>query len=263
MNVQEVLNYCIVNKVTLKEMSLKHSKSPGYYSNLINMKYPDLKYLIKMIPIVPLRKEVLMQYDCIVEYINQGYSTTDISKAVKLSNPTIKKLVKYVGDSNVLTKLTKNNNKSKIKGLMKSFGHAKGRTYEQIYGERANEMKSKRRKWLKENNIRVFNTKISKPQRQLYEIVLKSFPTAILDYKVVINDRVYYLDIAVPELYLNIEYDGSYWHDKKDQTGRYSDITRDVDLTNAGWKIYRMKYKSNPKYEKLVEDFKLLNIIKT
>lgn len=262
MHIEDIINYCIANKTSLRQLSLIHGKNPSYYSNLINAKHPDLKHLIKNIPNVPLRKEIINIYDEVVNYIEKGYSTTQISKTVKLSNPTILKLIRYKGDAKVLNKLTKNNNNSKIRGLKKSFGHAKGRSYEQIYGSRAKEMKEKRKKWLKENNIRVFNTKISKPQKQLYEIVLKTFPTAILDYKVIINDNTYYLDIAVPELFLNIEYDGSYWHDKKDQSGKYSDITRDINLKNAGWKIYRLKYKTNPKYEKLVEDFNSLNIIK-
>lgn len=69
----------------------------------------------------------------------------------------------------------------------------------------------------------------SKPQLKLYEMVKSIFPTAQLEYRV----GNYSLDIAIPEIKLDIEYDCSYWHTKE------KDEKRDKINESKGWKVIR------------------------
>ena len=54
---------------------------------------------------------------------------------------------------------------------------------------------------------------------------------------------------------INIEYDGMYWHKLNQKTIRTPDKKRDKILKQAGWKVYRMQYSSNPSKETLASDF--------
>ena len=201
-------------------------------------------------------KKYKNDYKIICTLIVHGFSTTQIAKKIKLSWPTVLKIVRIFNESNILSKLKQNNNHSRAKGFKSVAGHSRGKTYEQLYGSKATEMKQKRSKWLKKNNIRKFAKRISKPQRLLYEIVLHKFPTAILDYEFKIkDDHKIYLDIAIPELKINIECDGMYWHNLNQKTIRTPDKKRDKILKQAGWKVYRMQYNSNPSKEMLASDF--------
>lgn len=72
----------------------------------------------------------------------------------------------------------------------------------------------------------------SKPQVKLYELVLSIYPSAILNFP---EDRLNKsIDIAIPELMIAVEYDGSYWHQDKDY-----DIKRQTELEKLGWKFIR------------------------
>jgi very-short-patch-repair endonuclease len=71
----------------------------------------------------------------------------------------------------------------------------------------------------------------SKPQVLLFEQVKKLYITSILNYQF-FN---YSLDIAIPEKRIDIEYNGSYWHDKN------SDLIRQNYLKKHHWKILRYK----------------------
>ena len=104
----------------------------------------------------------------------------------------------------------------------------KGKTYEEILGE---EIAEKRKKELKKSGAygQSLNTKISAPQLELFKMVKEKYPTAVLEY--IILD--YCLDIAVPDLKLCFEYDGSYWHDPE------KDKIRDEVLFKLGWKVFR------------------------
>ena len=150
-------------------------------------------------------KSTLDLYPVIINYINDGLSTTQIAKEVGVSWPTVLKLVRNKNDIKILERLKKNNNKTRSRGLSKSRGHSRGRTYEEIYGTRAEEMKHKRSVWLKKNNIRKFATKISKPQAILYSIVKQYFQQAEIEYEIKINaNKAIWLDIAIPDLKINI-----------------------------------------------------------
>lgn len=201
-------------------------------------------------------------YSQVVDLVYEGLSTTEISKRVGRSNPTILKLIRSNNEKHVIEKITCNNNYSRAKGLLKSTGHARGKTYEEIYGDRAEEMKKKRSKWLKENNIRKFATRISKPQAILYSIVKLYFRQAELEYEVITdNNKRIWLDIAIPDLKINIEYDGIYWHTKNKDTISLSDEKRDEFLRNTGWRVFRIRSTKNLTEEELKLEFDNLQLI--
>ena len=74
----------------------------------------------------------------------------------------------------------------------------------------------------------------SKPQVELFNIVKEIYPDAILDYRLVEANKV--LDIAVLDLKLDIEYDGSYWHQDLE-----ADIKREKEIRSMGWDIIRYR----------------------
>jgi len=104
----------------------------------------------------------------------------------------------------------------------------KGKTYEEIMGK---EKTKKRKKELKKSGAygQSITPRISAPQLELFKMIKEKYPTAILEYPVL----DYCLDIAVPELKLCFEYDGSYWHDVE------KDKKRDEVLEGMGWKVTR------------------------
>ena len=85
--------------------------------------------------------------------------------------------------------------------------------------------------------INLFNNqynKISKPQQNLFNVVQKIFPNAVLNKPLYFgneNARVRFLDIYIPTYHIVFEYDGSYWHNKN------QDKIRDDELVNRGLKI--------------------------
>jgi very-short-patch-repair endonuclease len=207
-------------------------------------------------------KATIGLYSQVVDLVYTGLSTTEISKRIGRSNPTILKLIRFKNDKHVIDKITCNNNYSRAKGLLMSTGHAKGKTYEEIYGDRADEMKKKRSKWLKENNIRKFATRISKPQAILYSIVKSYFQQAELEYEVITDDnKRIWLDIAIPNLKINIEYDGIYWHTKNKTTISLSDEKRDKFLRSIGWRVFRIRSVRNLTEEELKNEFNKLQLI--
>lgn len=72
----------------------------------------------------------------------------------------------------------------------------------------------------------------SKPQVILFNLVKELYPTTILNHRLTEINRV--LDIAIPELKLDIEYDDSYWHQNKE-----ADIIREEQIRKLGWNIIR------------------------
>jgi hypothetical protein len=80
----------------------------------------------------------------------------------------------------------------------------------------------------------VGNTNCSKPQVEFFNLVKVIKPDAVLNYP--IYDINVLLDIAVPSLKIDLEYDGSYWH----QDDKF-DSERDDKIKSKGWKIYRFR----------------------
>ncbi len=118
--------------------------------------------------------------------------------------------------------------KTKKEFFKNNHQHSKGKTYEEIYGsKKAKELKEQRRISGADGYEKA--PKVSKPQLELFELVKELFPFAKLDYRT----YSYFLDVAIIEHKICIEYDGSYWHDKN------HDAVRDRILSGFGWKIIR------------------------
>lgn len=75
----------------------------------------------------------------------------------------------------------------------------------------------------------------SKQQLKLYEMVLRLFPKAELEYKIFNRS----LDIALVEYKIDIEFDGLFWHENRE----YDDEVRDNLLKSNGWHVIRYKDK--------------------
>lgn len=91
----------------------------------------------------------------------------------------------------------------------------------------------------------------SKPQVELFKLIKEIFPEAILNYPV--KELNYSLDIAIPSLMIDVEYDCWYWHQDKQ-----TDYKRQKELENIGWRIVRYK-DYIPSKNKLLKDIKEIN----
>jgi len=90
-------------------------------------------------------------------------------------------------------------------------------------------------------HIQSFIRNPSKPQVELYNYIKQIYPTAILNYPIKLWKRKWYsLDVAVPELKINFEYDCEYWHKLN---GKERDLFRDENLIERGWCVVRIKEK--------------------
>lgn len=74
---------------------------------------------------------------------------------------------------------------------------------------------------------------VSKPQYQLYKLIKLFVSSAKLSYFP--KEFNHELDIAIVEKKINIEYDGSYWHQDKER-----DRKRDLLLQKHGWTVVRV-----------------------
>jgi hypothetical protein len=92
----------------------------------------------------------------------------------------------------------------------------------------------------------------SKPQIELYDLVKLIYKNAKIEYRVLNR----FIDIAIPDKMIAIEYDGSYWHQDKE-----ADILRQKELENIGWNFLRYMDYIPPLYE-LKKDLRNLNKIK-
>lgn len=149
----------------------------------------------------------------------------------------------------------------------------KGKTYEEILGtkEKAAIRADITSKWMKVRNIihslgaiekmskgkKEFYKKypekhpniimarsefISKPQQKLFSVAKLKYPArqVILNHPVSYETGTFFLDVAIPSLKLDFEYDGSYWHQDKEKDGR-----RDQILKALGWEVIRIKEGDN------------------
>ena len=170
--------------------------------------------------------------DKIKDMITNGSRSVEIASEVKLSKYYITSLL----NTQFLTKLKKNDKHYPI-----SPSKLKGKTYEQIFGSKEKAIRRSKitSNWMKtEKNIRRFCKSPSKPQIELFNLIKPSFSEAELEFPVKINDKVtFWLDIGIPSLKLDVEYDGTYWHTLN---GPLKDCQRDKVLQELGWKIIRI-----------------------
>ena len=90
------------------------------------------------------------------------------------------------------------------------------------------------------NSLREIHCR-SKPQEELFEILLRFFPDAELEYKIggrknKVGYHIRYADIGIPSLKIDFEYDGSYSH----QNTSFADERRDEELSIQGWRTIRI-----------------------
>jgi len=114
----------------------------------------------------------------------------------------------------------------------------------------------KKREWMLNGGssyVNSFNKNPSKPQVKLFEIVNKLYSSSIMNYSF-LN---YSLDIAIPDLKIVIESDGSYWHQDSER-----DLKRQKEVESLGWRFIRYKnidyIKDIPSIDKIKNDIELL-----
>lgn len=103
--------------------------------------------------------------------------------------------------------------------------------------------------YLKSKNYHYRITTVSYDyQTHLYEKVRQLLPSAIMNFQYRRScGNSYYIDIAVPELKIAIEFDSKHWHrDKK------SDEERQLEIEKDGWKFLR--YTKMPSFRILQKD---------
>lgn len=89
----------------------------------------------------------------------------------------------------------------------------------------------------------------SKPQVELFQMVQYFFSDAQMNFP----SLNYSIDIALPKYKIAIEYDGSFWHNKRKEY----DIIRQKQLEKIGWQFLRYLDKI-PNNKELYSDLKLL-----
>jgi len=180
-------------------------------------------------------------------------------KLILCSHPTARVLLKEFGTEDDIIKYTNNTKSGKAHGKTKGRANKyKGMKYEEwMSPEKVISKKAQASKLWKENNPRKFFTgnNVSKGQRLLYETIKEKFPTAVLEYEIAAPGKKYYLDIAVPDLMLNFEYDGIYWHSFPEAIER--DKNRDIYLKSLGWKVFRYSFNARNDLEVREELIKL------
>jgi hypothetical protein len=176
----------------------------------------------------------------IVLLAKKGLSAVQIGKKLNITYPTVYKIVQTNDDYDCLQNLEENKTRRKVEAGRSQ----KGKTYLEIFGdpEKAKVRAEHTAAWMRtDKNIRKYCKHPSKPQIKVFDVVKKQYPTAILEYSIPTENRIINLDIAIPELNIDIEYDGVYWHAINNNDGvSLTDENRDKILTNLGWKVIRV-----------------------
>jgi len=73
----------------------------------------------------------------------------------------------------------------------------------------------------------------SKPQQELFDIIQGVCPYPVLEYPCIMTNTC--IDVAIPSLSIAIEYDGSYWHQDREE----KDKIRQEKLEYMGWSFIR------------------------
>jgi len=157
------------------------------------------------------------------EAVKKKYGVRNVMKNKRVSG-------KFKGDNNPMKDpdIAKKSSEGLKKHFKENGHHCKGKTYEELLGpERAAE---------RIEELRIsgaigcsMTPRISAPQKELFTLVKEVYPTAVMEYPVL----GFCIDVAVPELKLAFEYDGSYWHDEE------KDKKRDALLEEMGWETIR------------------------
>ena len=126
---------------------------------------------------------------------------------------------------------------------------------------RTKESIEKQKQWMLNGGsvyIASFIKNPSKPQVELYNRVKELYPTAVLNYPCyrVKGKRNYSLDVAIPELKIWFESDGSWFHQNYNE-----DLKRQNEIEKMGWKLIRYKAdspKEVPPQDQIKNDIDLI-----
>jgi len=176
---------------------------------------------------------------CEAKYGGVGFASNE------LKNKTLDSIQEKYGVDNCMrvedialrmgSQLTKEANPERAKKISKSLkgqsSKLKGKTYEEIHG-RNKAAKLKKQRIIDGVKGMMMTPKISAPQKQLYKKVKRYYPNAKMEFPFA---YIFCLDIAIEDLKICIEYDGSYWHDKE------KDDERDKILKDLGWDTIRFE----------------------
>jgi very-short-patch-repair endonuclease len=158
-------------------------------------------------------------FDKIVPLIEQGLTAKQIGDLFNRDQGAVHNLVKRCGSKELFKKLKENNARRKKEVAI-------------------------------QNRLKLAESYVSKSEKILHEVVLKYYPTAIPGLPVKRQDGFHwFIDIAIPELKLAVEFDGSFWHKEE------RDKRRDESLLSLGWKTLRLRYDYNPTFEELEHHF--------
>lgn len=192
---------------------LKQLKQNSENNKIINNKIKGKK-------ISKARREV---YDTIfnevVLLIEQGLTAKQIGDKFDRDQTAIHNLVKRCGDEKLFKKLKENNARRRAEVAV-------------------------------QNGIKLSKEGVSKGEKILHEVVLKHYPNAIPGLPVKRPDGYcWFVDIAIPEYNLAVEFDGTYWHTEE------RDKRRDESLLSLGWKTLRLRYDRVPVFKELEKHF--------
>ena len=90
---------------------------------------------------------------------------------------------------------------------------------------------------------------ISKPQKEMFEIIKKEYKNAKLEYPIKTKYSVKFADVAIIDKKIVCEYDGKRWHEGNEE----KDLQRDNDLREVGWNTLRFN-KEN--YKNCIKEIK-------
>lgn len=97
------------------------------------------------------------------------------------------------------------------------------------------ERKEQLKQWMINGHAIYMNSFVknpSKPQIELYKLILQISPYSVLNYPSYSTN--YSIDIAVLPFPIAVEYDDPYWHQDKER-----DVKRQKELEDEGWKFVR------------------------
>lgn len=185
--------------------------------------------------------------------ILKKYGVDNIAKVPEFMEKMVKTRIKT---DNYGIGIPKLGTSIKLKNKPKSPSHCK---HISQAAKRSYQVNPKRREACKKRGTETMSKLMSRkqfvsfPQRTMFAILKKYFPDAILEYKVKVNkNHNRFLDVAIPSLKLDFEYDG-FIHTYL--TTKENDNKRDKELNNLGWKTIRI----NKVLLKNLERYLLLN----
>lgn len=158
-------------------------------------------------------------FNDVVPLIEQGLTAKQIGDIFNRDQTAIHNLVKRCGKNKLFKKLKENNARRRAEVAV-------------------------------QNGIKLSKEGVSKGEKILHNVVLKYYPNAIPGLPIQRQDGYcWFIDIAIPEYKLAVEFDGTYWHTQE------RDKRRDESLLSLGWTTLRLRYDHIPTFEELEKHF--------